>query len=293
MDDRMRVVAEMSVLHAPVRSCRLGGRRRLLFGLLVCVLALGIVFVAGRVLWDASLATDFAAKNLSPCLDHPFGTDQMGRDVLARTVSGLSTSLLIGALVSMCTGVIALALALFAVCGGRVADTFVIWLCDLMTGVPHIVLLILVSYALGRGFWGVTAALALTHWPSLTRVLRVELMQLVSSPHMKTSMALGAGGFRGVLPHAVPAIIPQLVMGMVLAFPHAILHESSLTFLGFGLPLDEPAVGSILAEAMGYLTAGMWWQAILPGLSLVACVLLIDCVGRALRGVLSARTVQR
>lgn len=265
----------------------------MLFGLLTCTFMLIVVFAAGRALSDMSLATDFAAKNLKPCLDHPFGTDQMGRDLLARTVSGLSTSLLIGAFVSICTGVIALALALFAVCGGRAADAFVIWVCDLMTGVPHIVLLILISYALGRGFWGVTVALALTHWPSLTRVLRIELMQLASSPHMKISTALGAGGFWGVLPHAAPTVLPQLVLGMVLAFPHAILHESSLTFLGFGLPLDEPAIGSILSESMSYLTAGMWWQAFLPGLSLIACVLLIDCTGGALRGVLSARTVQR
>lgn len=81
----------------------------------------------------------------------------------------------------------------------------------------------------------------------------------------------------------VPYVLPQFVVGLVLLFPHAILHEAAITFLGFGLPPEMPAIGIILSEAMGYLSAGLWWLAVFPGLALVVCVMLFDVVGTSLR----------
>ena len=81
----------------------------------------------------------------------------------------------------------------------------------------------------------------------------------------------------------VPYVLPQFVVGLVLLFPHAILHEAAITFLGFGLPPEMPAIGIILSEAMGYLSAGLWWLAVFPGLALVTCVMLFDVVGTSLR----------
>ena len=152
-----------------------------------------------------------------------------------------------------------------------------------MMGIPHIVLLILISYALGKGFWGVTIGVALTHWPSLARILRAEILQCASSDFVAAAARLGAGRLAISARHMVPYVLPQFVVGLVLLFPHAILHEAAITFLGFGLPPEMPAIGIILSEAMGYLSAGLWWLAVFPGLALVVCVMLFDVVGTSLR----------
>ncbi|MFR7494489.1 MAG: ABC transporter permease [Adlercreutzia sp.] len=150
-------------------------------------------------------------------------------------------------------------------------------------GHSHIVLLILISYALGKGFWGVTIGVALTHWPSLARILRAEILQCASSDFVAAAARLGAGRLAIAARHMVPYVLPQFVVGLVLLFPHAILHEAAITFLGFGLPPEMPAIGIILSEAMGYLSAGLWWLAVFPGLALVVCVMLFDVVGTSLR----------
>lgn len=282
---------EPTTFHVPVYRGG-GNRARLLRTCVACTALLLGAALAGWLLASRAGSTDFAAKMLAPCLEHPFGTDQMGRDMLARTLAGLSTSLFVGLCASVASAVISLVLAVVAAYGGRAADACVSWLTDLVMGIPHIVLLMLISYALGRGFWGVTVGVALTHWPSLARVLRAELMQARRERYIEVSEALGVSRARIALRHLVPAVVPQLVVGAVLSFPHAILHEASITFLGFGLSPDEPAIGVILAESMGYLTAGAWWLALLPGAALVGCVLLFDAMGSALRRLVDARTSQ-
>lgn len=279
-------------LHAPRARGLLGGRRALLAGALVALAVLTAAVVAGALSAERASATDFTATNLAPCLEHPFGTDWMGRDMLARTLAGLSTSVVVGAVSAAVSSVIALVLAAASALGGPRVDAVVGWLIDLIMGVPHIVLLILVSYALGRGAAGVCVGVALTHWPSLTRVLRAEIMQLRAQPFMACSRALGVSGVRLALTHALPCVLPQYLVGLVLLFPHAILHEASITFLGFGLSPEQPAIGVILSEAMGYLTSGAWWLAVFPGAALLAVVLMFDRVGSALRRLLSVEGVQ-
>lgn len=279
-------------LHAPCARGLVGGRRALLAGALVALAILVAAVVAGALSAERASATDFTATNLAPCLEHPFGTDWMGRDMLARTLAGLSTSVVLGAVSAAVSSVIALVLAAASALGGPRVDAVVGWLIDLIMGVPHIVLLILVSYALGRGAAGVCVGVALTHWPSLTRVLRAEIMQLRAQPFMACSRALGVSGVRLALTHALPCVLPQYLVGLVLLFPHAILHEASITFLGFGLSPEQPAIGVILSEAMGYLTSGAWWLAVFPGAALLAVVLMFDRVGSALRRLLSVEGVQ-
>ena len=90
----------------------------------------------------------------------------------------------------------------------------------------------------------------------------------------------------------MPHVVPQFIVGLILMFPHAIMHESSITFLGFGLPAEQPAIGIILSEAMKHLTTGMWWLAVLPGLSLLVIVILIEAIGTHLRMLLDPYSAQ-
>lgn len=283
----------LTCFHSP-RPTRLGeGRRGLLAWAVAALVALVLIGVAGALLAPVAARTDFAQANLAPTLEHPFGTDWMGRDMLARTLAGLATSLGVGIVAACASSVIAFVLAAVAALGGEAADAVVSWVIDLVMGIPHIVLLVLVSYALGRGATGVMVGIALTHWPSLARVLRAEILQLKAAPFFSASRAIGVSSLRLVATHVVPHVLPQYLVGLVLLFPHAILHEASITFLGFGLSPEQPAIGVILSEAMGYLTAGSWWLAVFPGLALLGTVLLFDRLGSALRALVTPQEVQR
>lgn len=287
-DSRM---LEVPLLHLP-RMSRVGNRKLTLLAFVVAVVALVVVVVAGVVVTNAATTTDFAQKNLAPSLEHPFGTDWMGRDMLLRTLAGLSTSVLVGLLAAGTSSLIALVLGAVAALGGKKADAAVTWLIDLVMGIPHIVLLILISFALGKGFWGVTIGVAVTHWPSLTRVVRAEILQCRESTFVTVARKLGQSPVRIALKHMVPYVLPQFIVGLILLFPHAILHEAAITFLGFGLPPEEPAIGIILSESMAYLSADMWWLAVFPGLALMATVLLFDVAGSSLRTLVDPHSSQ-
>ena len=138
------------VLHTPVQRSR-GNRTTTLVACIAAACALAIVVASGLVLYGQATVTDFTAKNLAPSLAHPFGTDWMGRDMLSRTLAGLSTSVLVGLLAATVSSVIALVLGCAAALGGKRIDAVISWLIDLMMGVPHIVLLVLISYAIGKG----------------------------------------------------------------------------------------------------------------------------------------------
>ncbi len=131
---------------------------------------------------------------------------------------------------------------------GKIADGLIIGIIDLVMGIPHILLLVLISFALGKGFWGVVAGISLTHWTSLARLIRGEVLQLKQSQYIKIAEKLGQGKLSIAFRHMTPHLIPQLFVGLVLMFPHAILHEASVTFLGFGLSPEQPAIGVILSE---------------------------------------------
>ena len=280
------------VLHTPVQRSR-GNRATTLVACIAAACALAIVAASGLALYGQATATDFTAKNLAPSLAHLFGTDWMGRDMLSRTLAGLSTSVLVGLLAATVSSVIALVLGCAAALGGKRVDAVISWLIDLMMGVPHIVLLVLISYAIGKGFWGVTIGVAVTHWPSLARVVRAEVLQCRESKFVEVARKLGQSPARIALHHMVPYVLPQFVVGLILLFPHAILHEAAITFLGFGLPPERPAIGVILSESMSYLSTGAWWLAVFPGLALMATVLLFDVAGQSLRKLVDPHTAQK
>ena len=271
-----------NVLHAPAQR-RAGNRTATLAACVLAAFALLVVVAAGIALYGQATVTDFTAKNLAPSLEHPFGTDWMGRDMLARTLAGLSTSVLVGLLAATVSSVIALILGCAAALGGKRVDAVVSWMIDLMMGIPHIVLLVLISFALGKGFWGVTIGVTVTHWASQCR----------QSKFVEVARKLGQSPARIALRHMVPYVLPQFVVGLILLFPHAILHEASITFLGFGLPPEQPAIGVILSESMSYLSTGAWWLAVFPGLALMATVLLFDVAGQNLRKLVDPHTAQK
>lgn len=268
-------------------------RRKMVLWMVLTVLLLTGVTAAGWLVGEKASVTDFSRKNLAPCLAYPFGTDFMGRDMFLRTLAGISSSIRLGLITAAVSAVIAFFMGMASAVLGRTADALISGLIDLIMGIPHILLLILISYACGKGFWGVTVGISLTHWTSLARLIRGEVLQLKESNYIKIASRLGHGKLKAAAVHMTPHLLPQLITGLVLMFPHAILHEASITFLGFGLPPEEPAVGIILSESMKYLVMGKWWLALFPGLFLAAAVLLFHFLGQGIALLLDPENAHR
>lgn len=244
---------------------------------LICIVLVGALLDEGRI------ATNLVDRNLVPSLDHPFGTDWLGRDMFTRTIMGLSLSIGVGLIGAAGSISIALILGTAAAIMGNKADRLISWLIDLFLSVPHLVTLILIAFTLGGGFKGIVIGIALTHWPSLARIIRVEVMQIRTSEFVKVSRQMGKSHWWIALHHMLPHLVPQVLVGFTLLFPHVILHESAVTFLGLGLSPHEPAIGIILSESMKYLSSGMWWLAFFPGLCLLIVVRTFDNIGEKLR----------
>ncbi|MBT9134939.1 MAG: Dipeptide transport system permease protein DppC [Dehalococcoidia bacterium] len=277
-------------LSHPHRLTRLNRRQSTLIVISLSVIFLLGLLSGGLLTSDAGLSTNLTQRTLLPSLEHPFGTDWLGRDMLVRTLKGLTLSFGIGLAAATASALIALVLGLTSALAGRHADIVITWLVDLFLAVPHLVLLILIAFVFGGGTTGVIAGVSLTHWPALTRLLRAEVLQLRSADFVQISRRLGRSRWWVATRHLLPHLKPQLLVGFVLLFPHAILHEAAITFLGFGLSPHRPAIGVILSEAMRHLSAGSWWLAFFPGLALLVMVRVFDILGENIRLLLDPRT---
>lgn len=271
---------------------RLNGRIRALMLAVVLGVVILAVYAAGILIPQDAVGTDFIRAKQPPSWQHLFGTDNLGRDILMRTLKGMSVSVTVGIAASCISAVAGILIGIAAAAGSRFLDGAVSWLIDLMMGIPHTVLIILISFAMGRGLRGLLAGIAATHWTSLARLIRGEVMQLRGQQYIMVSRRMGKSGGWILRHHLLPHLAPQFLTGLILMFPHAILHEASISFLGYGLPPEQPAVGIILAESMTYLSSGMWWMAVFPGMVLVLMVWLIDRLGENLRRVIDPYSAQ-
>ena len=274
---------DVSSIYSPIANMNLRTKTLLTIGLTVFILV--AVVITSLFINSADITTNFNAMNQPPSFEHLFGTDWMGRDMFTRTMKGLGLSVQIGAGASILSSIIAIILAFVGSINSKL-DSFIAWLVDLFLSVPHILLIILISIGLGGGAFGVTMGVALTHWTSLTRILRAEIKQINTSEFVKLSQRFGKSKIWIAKKHILPLVITQIIVGTILIFPHAIIHEASVTFLGFGLSPHEPAIGVILSESMKYLATGNWWLALFPGLALLIIVLLFDIAGENIKKML-------
>lgn len=245
------------------------------------------VMIAGLFMDPELYGVNYENKFLLPSLAHPFGTDFMGRDMFWRSIKGLSNSILVGLAASAVSSVIALVLGILSAVAGGKTDRVINWCVDCCMGMPHIVLLLLISYMMGGGGFGVSVAVAVTHWTELTRMVRGEVLQVKNAQYVKAAYKMGRSPFQIAKEHMVPQVLPVYLIGLVLLFPHAIMHEAALTFLGFGFPAGVPAIGGILSEAMKHIVTGKWWLCLFPGLMLLIAVMLFDVIGDKLKMLLN------
>ncbi|CAL9613848.1 hypothetical protein SUDANB176_05684 [Streptomyces sp. enrichment culture] len=241
---------------------------------LVAVTVLAVLLVPPLVRLDQQ-AVDLAAKLLPPSWAHPFGTDDVGRDLLLRCVYGLRVSLLVGVVAALTATVIGTAVGATAGALGGWVDRAVMRLVDTVSSVPHLLLGIFVVAMFRPGVWPVVISVALTHWLSTARIVRAEVLSLRSRPYIDAAVSGGASRWRVTVRHLLPGVLPQAGLAAVLMIPHAMWHESALSFLGLGLPTHTASLGTLVQGARGSLLAGQWWPTLFPGLFLIIPTLAI------------------
>lgn len=255
----------------------------------VAVMVLAVLLVPPLVQLDQQ-AVDLAAKLRPPSLTHPFGTDDVGRDLLLRCVYGLRVSLLVGVVAAVVSTVVGTAVGAVAGAFGGWVDRLLMRLVDVFASVPHLLLGIFIVAMFRPGVWPVVVSVALTHWLSTARIVRAEILSLRSRPYVDAAISGGASRYRVAVRHLLPGVLPQAGLAAVLMVPHAVWHESALSFLGLGLPTHQASLGTLVQSARGSLLAGDWWPTLFPGLCAVAATLAIAGLAGAWRERLNPRS---
>ncbi|MFD5555737.1 ABC transporter permease [Streptomyces sp. NPDC127068] len=241
---------------------------------IVAAVVLAVLVVPPLVQLDEQ-AVNLAAKLQPPSWEHPFGTDDVGRDLLLRCVYGLRVSLLVGLVAALVATVIGTAVGTAAAVFGGWVDRLVMRLVDAFASVPHLLLGIFIVAMFRPGVWPVVFSVALTHWLSTARIVRAEVLSLRSRPYIDAAVSGGASRRRVAVRHLLPGVLPQAGLAAVLMVPHAIWHESALSFLGLGLPTHQASLGTLVQTARGSLLAGDWWPTLFPGLFIIVPTLAI------------------
>jgi peptide/nickel transport system permease protein len=277
-------------------------RHRLAYASLFVLLALVLAVALGPLLWRVPInEIDFSAQLQGPSLAHPFGTDDLGQDLLARMLYGGRISLAVGlAAMTMAIVVGVLVGAVAGSSGGRL-DAALMWLTDLFLSLPQLPLLLLIIYLFRdslKGAFGpeggvfilIVAVIGGFRWMPVARLVRAQFFSLREKEFVEAARALGASRTRTVVRHILPnSLGPVIVVGTI-DIAAAIIAESTLSFLGLGFPPDIPTWGRILFDSKDHLDIAAHW-ALFPGLAIFLTVLTINFVGDGLRDALDPRRV--
>ncbi len=228
---------------------------------------------------------DAAQLLMPPSSAHPFGTDQLGRDLLTRIIYGARISLSIGFIamgIAVAVGILLGSLAGFY---GRLVDTLIMRCADVMLCFPTFFLILAVVAFLEPSIFNIMAIIGLTSWMGPARLIRGEILSLKEREFIQAERALGASDARIILRHLVPNALGPVLVNATLGISAAILLETGLSFLGLGVQPPVPSWGNILIEAKSTLGVA-WWIMIFPGLAILVTILGFNFIAEGLKKII-------
>lgn len=255
----------------------------------VVFLLIVLVALVGGLLWPVDPnAQEMSIRLTGPCAVHPLGTDDFGRDLLARVIAGARVSLGVGVSVTATTSVLGLLIGAYA-CYNRVLDQVLMRVCDGLMSIPGVLLAIALMAMLGASVWNVIIALTIVYTPSMARIVRSRAMVVKEEPFVEALRVQGASTARIVWLHIVPNVMAPFLVQATFVFADAVLSEAALSFLGLGIKAPDASWGNILQAGKAVMRKA-WWMIVFPALAIVASVLSLNLAGDGLRDVLDPRT---
>jgi peptide/nickel transport system permease protein len=287
----IRYPRSFSALTTVVRAGRraLPTDRRLAIPLAVLVVfVLAAIFLP--IAWGHNPDTQNLLASLQhPSLAHPLGTDQLGRDVLARVADGARISLAVATLVTLAGALVGGLIGLLAGTVGGIGSGVAMRVMDAILAFPSLILAMAVTVGLGAGLDTAAIGVALVSVPWYARLLRSEALRVSSLPFVEAARALGATRGRIVARHVVPHMLPVLLIQMAAAFGYAVLALAGLSFVGLGAQVPTPEWGAMITEGLSYSLTGQWWISICPGVALLVTVTAMSMLADRMRDLLDPR----
>ncbi|MEJ7790877.1 MAG: ABC transporter permease [Gaiellaceae bacterium] len=247
-----------------------------------------LVALFGGLVWRVGPDEQFADRLLPPSWDNPLGTDELGRDTLARIIHGAQVSLQVGA---VAVGIALVAGTLIGLVAGYykgIVDALLMRVVDMMFALPGLVLAIVIAGLLGPTRRNAMIAIGIVITPAFARVIRGAVLEVMGYPYIESSRALGASGLRVMVRHLFPNIVAPLTVLVTVYLSTAILSEAALSFLGLGTQPPEASWGGMLNSARVYVDISPWLS-IFPGLAIMIVVLGFNFLGDGLRDILDPR----
>jgi peptide/nickel transport system permease protein len=265
--------------------------RRSRTGLAGVLVVTAVVIAAACAPWlapSSPTAPAFGAILRPPGPAHPFGTDQLGRDVLSRVIYGARIALAVGLATVVAAGVIGCALGLVSGYAGGWADAAITRVADVQLSFPFILLALVVNAVIGAGLRNIIVSLVIAGWPLYVRVVRGEVLALRHREYVQAAVAIGARPVRLLWRHVLPNVMTPIVVISTLQVSQFIIAEATISFLGFGVQPPTPAWGSMVSDGRNYIFFA-WWLAAFPGAALAVTALGVNLTGDWLRDVLDPR----
>ncbi|SEA76411.1 MULTISPECIES: ABC transporter permease [unclassified Mycobacterium] len=261
----------------------------------VTVISAAIVVVAVVVALGATWLAPYGINDVDvpqalrpPSGAHWFGTDELGRDVLSRVLTGLQASMTVAVVSVVCAALVGTALGVLAGYRGGWLDTVVMRVVDVMFAFPVLLLAMAIVAVLGPGLGTTIAAIGIVYVPIFARVARASTLAVREEPYVAVSRTMGTGTAYILARHILPNITGPLIVQTSLSLAFAILSEAALSFLGLGIQPPQPSLGRMIFDSQGFVTLA-WWMAVFPGAAIVVIVLACNLLGDGLRDVLDPK----
>ena len=260
-----------------------------LIGAAIVIVVLAIALFAPLFIPDKlATAMDMRARLSGPTLAHPFGTDQLGRDLFYRVMLGARTSVLIAGSAVVMSIVIGLPLGIVSGYYGGVIDNVLMRLVDTLLSFPALLLALTISAVLGPNLTNTIIAIGIAFTPFLARIIRGEALRVAQMPYVEAARAAGTTDAMMIVRHILPNIMPAIIVQGTISLAFAILAEAGLSFLGLGTQPPDASWGLMIQASRDYLDVAPW-TALVPGAAVALTVLGLNMFGDVLRDVLDPR----